>query len=518
MSDEEGLSGQDFRGFPGFSLPFLLLPVEATYCSLHRTRDPACTNRSIFQPNTSTKWTPLGTANPLSAVGLSSFALEIGSVQPYGLSNVGIGRSDAQSPILSNRTIVGTDSKDFSMATFGLSLTAVSLGELGTSATFLARLVDVAQIPSASFSYTAGSSGQNISAKMIPPSLILGGYDKSRFDTSTVLSANFTTAATPDTFKFGVNLASIFVSSDSSGINDEEVFLSSNVALSGSSITVWIDPVLPQLWLPESVCKFFEKAFRLEWNDTAQLYLMNSSTHDWLIQSNRSVTFSLHTSNSNDDIKNFTLSSSAFDLRASWPLVEDDSYYFPLKRASGINVLGRTFLQETYMSVDYERGYFNLSQTTPWNGQLVDIRAVLNSSYDTYTDGNEPGAPAEAPAKSSGVSVGAYAGIGVGIAISVILIALLLSRKKRWWPFRLRRSTQESAVRHEFDKAELHGTALPWAEAMGHERAELQAGEHIHEVNGSGDVHGELPGSNTVHELDSRALATGSEDRISNNR
>lgn len=307
-------------------------------------------------------WEPAGSTNVLSAVGLSNFAVDKGSAQVYGTSNIGIGSSNPRSQALAGRTVAGVDSKDFFMALFGLSNVEVSLGQLGTRATFLSTYVRDADAPSLSFSYTAGSYEPNNVTASVPPSLILGGYDVSRFDSSTTLKTSITNATSASNpFQFAVNLASITISPDPSANISGDTYDPRTIALSGSAVTLYVDPVTPQLWLPESACEVFEKAFRLEWNQTAQLYLMNSSTHDWFVQSNRSVTFSLSTSRTNDDVKNFTLSSSTFNLRATWPLVESDSYYFPLKRSSGTNILGRVFLQETHILVDYERGYFNLS-------------------------------------------------------------------------------------------------------------------------------------------------------------
>src|ERR1019366_4883174 len=51
--------------------------------------------------------------------------------------------------------------------------------------------------------------------------------------------------------------------------------------------------------------------------------------------------------------------------KAKWPLVtKNSSRYFPLKRAANDSqtTLGRAFLQEAYLIVDYERSNFSLYQ------------------------------------------------------------------------------------------------------------------------------------------------------------
>ncbi|KAF1931476.1 uncharacterized protein M421DRAFT_417249 [Didymella exigua CBS 183.55] len=52
---------------------------------------------------------------------------------------------------------------------------------------------------------------------------------------------------------------------------------SSLVQLSDRSLILCIESVNPYLWLPLSASKTFGKAFDLEWNEDAQMYLANSS-------------------------------------------------------------------------------------------------------------------------------------------------------------------------------------------------------------------------------------------------
>jgi hypothetical protein len=58
----------------------------------------------------------------------------------------------------------------------------------------------------------------------------------------------------------------------------------------------------------------------------------------------------------------------AFDLTAQPPLVNTSTRYFALKRASNQTqyTLGRAFLQEAFLTVDYERHNFSLAQAI-WN-------------------------------------------------------------------------------------------------------------------------------------------------------
>lgn len=479
------------------------IPLGASYCNASHGADPDCFYENKFQPNASTSWSSTGSTNALSAVGLSNLAVDKGTTQPYGLMNVGLGKSGVTSLVLTDGMVAGMDSKDFSTALFALSNMEVNFGGLSTKATLISKFASESVISSLSFSYTAGSYDRTNATAGMPPSLVLGGYDASRFDASTIMRVNITKAVSlSNPYQFAVNVASITLHSKDGIDTSDDTYVPSDTPLSDSTLAVYVDSVTPYLWLPLSACEVFEKVFRLTWNETAQLYLINSTSRDWLLRHPKSVTFSFsstQTTPSGSGIKNFTLSSSALDLRVAWPLVETEGYYFPLKRSSGTNMLGRAFLQETHISVDYERGYFNLSQSTPWTNQTEDLVTIVNTTWDKAVD---PGPSGD----FVGISAGAYAGIVLGVTVAVIALALILSWRKKWWPFRSRQKGQEGPDRHDYEKAELHGAAVPWVEAMGQERAELQTQEQRHEVAGLGGVQAELPESHTLYELDANEM------------
>lgn len=61
---------------------------------------------------------------------------------------------------------------------------------------------------------------------------------------------------------------------------------------------------------------------------------------------------------------NIDLPHSTFDLQAGYPIFANSTNYFLIRRAANESqyVIGRAFLQEAYLSVDWERSYFNISQ------------------------------------------------------------------------------------------------------------------------------------------------------------
>jgi len=168
-------------------------------------------------------------------------------------------------------------------------------------------------------------------------------------------------------------------------------------------------------------------------------------------------------------------------LNVTYHYVGSWSYYFPLKRASWPEqyVLGRAFLQETHISVDFDSGYFNLSQ------------ARLGSSQANIVAIQPRG---DVPNKSSRLATGAYAGIGVGAGILAIAIGLLvLSWTKKWWPFK--KANLLIASETHAGKQELHQDAISKVEAMEKKRVELETIESRHGLANSTGLDG-------VHELD----------------
>lgn len=119
--------------------------------------------------------------------------------------------------------------------------------------------------------------------------------------------------------------------------------------LLSEGINVLVDSTVPYLWLPETVCQAFEQAFDISWNPISNVYLVNETLHDKLVERNASVVFQLADSLTGGPSINITLPYASFDLNASYPLVKSQSRYFPLQRANDDTqyTLGRTFFQES---------------------------------------------------------------------------------------------------------------------------------------------------------------------------
>ena len=137
------------------------------------------------------------------------------------------------------------------------------------------------------------------------------------------------------------------------------VVILQSVSYSGSSaatllsdpIQIFIDSTDANLWLPGSACDAFEEAFGLSpppKDDSNGLYLVNETHHNALLDADAEVTFRLSDVAGGGDTVKIVLPYAAFDLKAEYPLVDNTSYYFPLRRAANETqyTLGRVFLQE----------------------------------------------------------------------------------------------------------------------------------------------------------------------------
>lgn len=248
--------------------------------------------------------------------------------------------------------------------------------------------------PSHSFGYTAGAYYR---LKQIPSSLTVGGYDHNRIiphNTSFELSPNQ---------KPVVALNGITVTANPTPASKQSIGWSTNPlplfgSFGSSDLSLYtIDSSTPYLWLPETICEAFEGAFGLTYDDELQLYTFgpNATQHDVL--NNWNMTFKFIIADLPGSTKTVTISLpyAAFDLQLSYPFPglnatssSPPTNYFPIRKATNSTqyTIGRVFLQESYLTVDYERNNFSIYQASfdinaLNNVKLVDISRPRNSSF-----------------------------------------------------------------------------------------------------------------------------------------
>ncbi|KAK5168148.1 uncharacterized protein LTR77_006716 [Saxophila tyrrhenica] len=352
-------------------------------------------------------------------------------------------------PIVRNTTVAGFALDDFYLGVLGINPKPTNFSEDTTGApSYMTLLKDQEHIPSISFGYTAGAHYRDDNTSNPYCSLTLGGYDKTKFFAND-LTWNFAADNSRDIV--------VALQDDSSPVATE---------LLPNAISVYLDATVPQIWLPLESCYVFEYEFGLVYDNATELYLVNNTLHRQLVSRNASITFQLAVDNKGGDVVNIELPYAAFDLTAKSPYQElsDDTYYFPLRRASGESqyTLGRVFFQEAYIAIDYESQKFNVSQRA-WDGSsdqnLVTIPAYsMRSDESSYPGVGSP----DDSSSSSGLSGGVIAGIVIGvIALVVILVLLAIWLRRRRSKAAKQRALENEKLGSASDTASDHDTSSP---------------------------------------------------------
>jgi hypothetical protein len=283
---------------------------------------------------------------------------------------------------------------------FGLNPAPTNFSSKSAPApSYMSNLKSQGHIPSLSYGYTAGAPYR---FGGVFGNLTLGGYDEALFVPNN-LTINFSATGSDLT----VDVEAITVTS---GGGKSQVLSSAS-----SSFPAFIDSSMPYLYLPTSICQKFEEAFSLTFDSATQLYLVNDALHTQLVAKNASVIFTL-TNSTSQALVNITFPYAAFDLTASSPLVQNSTRYFPLKRAKDNTqvILGRTFLQETYLIADYERSQFSIHQRN-WSAAYPTSSPITILPVSTSTTSTT------AAKKNSSLSPGAIAGIVLAVLLSIAL-------------------------------------------------------------------------------------------------
>jgi hypothetical protein len=216
--------------------------------------------------------------------------------------------------------------------------------------------------------------------------------------------------------------------------------------LTQDPFTMYIDSTIAELWLPTAVCAAFEKAFELQYDEKTQLYLVNDEQHQRLKTDNPSITFSLGQKFSTNTTVDITLPYSALDLTASAPYrgLKNATRYFPIRRGAKEDqfVLGRTFLQEAYLHVDWERQNFSV-HAVDWSynkpRKIVPYYSPKDSLNSLSWISTMP----------KHISTGSILGIALGVGLgSALLVSGVL-----WWFWRIRRERKMVAVKEAYAAA-----------------------------------------------------------------
>ncbi|KAL8782220.1 MAG: hypothetical protein Q9213_005586 [Squamulea squamosa] len=477
-----GTPAQDVRTFVSTSSQVSWIVLQGQGC---RPNDGVCAEArgKLYNMNASSTWRPNGFWQLGYERNLGIYANGL-----YGNDTIGLGIQGSGGPTLTDQimAVIGTQQVYVGMFAVNPKRTNYTgITEQG-QASYMTNLKNQSLIPSLSFGYTAGAPYR---LKKVLGSLTLGGYDQSRFTPN-----NMTFSFAPDIDRDIVVGIQSIVSTDRDGSTHD---------LLPTGINAYVDSTVPQIWLPLEACKEFEMAFGLEYDSENQLYPVNNTLHTKLVAQNASITFRLGDSDLGGQSIDITLPYDSFDLQAKPPFSANATRYFPLQRAANESqyTLGRTFLQEAYLTVDWERQNFSISQCSfdPNISQqkLVSIHSVQNATTVTERQG----------ATSNGTIIG----IAIGVAVAVVLIvggiaAFFIIQKRKRKRQRAEATTEGSdeeaeKIRQGFAKAELDTDSDHARYEMGDPKADLYAQTPQDSTNGEVKhpaSHAELMGDQTA--------------------
>jgi hypothetical protein len=314
-------------------------------------------------------------------------------------------------------------------------------------------------------------------------SLTLGGFDVSRFIRNNI---NFPLKEDTD--------RDIVVN-----INDISFVTGTNptrTSLLPRNVYAFIDSTVAEIWLPKWACEQFEKAFNLTFDPVTELYLIDDAKHSALRQLSPNVTFTLSPTPpaSGSSTVTITLPYAAFDLTARPPYrnLTSDSRYFPLRRAANLQqvTLGRTFLQEAYLMVDWERQNFSVSQVAWIPNAEKKIVTIVPPGGNSPSENDATEVVEPAPALSNGSII--------GIAVSIFIVASIIATLS-FLLWRANRRKREEARAKKMEDIELSGPG-----STDGQKAELDASEESSRPVFEKDaaiVQGTKPMAAPVHEM-----------------
>ncbi|KAM0470888.1 hypothetical protein ACHAPX_009641 [Trichoderma viride] len=404
-----GTPAQNLRLLPGTSSTQTLV-VLPEGCQIIKVNDCANSRGDLFNTTASHTWKDIG----LFELGFEN-SLGFTDNGDFGHDTVGLGYLGSGGPVVNNSIIAGIAGTEFYLGVLALNPRPTNFTTQNEpQQSFMQLLKNSSAIPSLSYSYNAGAPYRLNKAL---GSLILGGYDTSAYQ-DTDSSYKFFSDQSRD-LSIGIQSISTNASAD-------------NTVLQSDLISMFIDSAVAEIYLPLDACHAFEKAFGLTYNTTLEMYLVSDSLHSKLTKENPAVTFEVTTPITGGSSFNITFPYASFDLTANPPLIKATSRYFPLKRAANDTqyVLGRTFLQEAYLIVDYERGNFSVHPRV-WNASAESNIVTI------FPPGVKQSEPTPSPSHSSSISGGAIAGIVIGVCILIaaaaaaVLRFLVLPRRKK---------------------------------------------------------------------------------------
>lgn len=268
--------------------------------------------------------------------------------------------------------------------------------------------------------------------------------------------------------------------------------------MNGTFVDAAIDSTVSQMWLPTAVCDKLASTLNLTYDSTTDLYILNSSIHQELLDSNPTFTFKLGATSDSNFATEIPLPYAALNLAADMPLYNVSTPYFPIRRAAHDDqiTLGRAFLQKAYLVVDWEREHFTIGPSSA-NSNTYDVRTIPSISQgQSSSSGKADSTKTTRPGTIAGVVVGAV------MCLALILAAIWYCQRRRTKARHLA-TVQEKDITNS-DIAELPDKRAVSAEAMSSDVFQLheQPMKHL----AMSDERYELQGTSAELELDARGI------------
>jgi hypothetical protein len=268
-----------------------------------------------------------------------------------------------------------------------------------------------------------------------PGSLILGGYDQSRRGKDSITIPSATDVI--------VGVQSITASLRNGAIT-----------VLRPGVFAVLDTAVPELWLPSNVCDQIASVLNLTYHENSGRYTLTEAAHNALQSLEGSLQLKIGTDTYTPPAIIIEIPYRAFDLQASWPIFNTTTRYFPLRKTTNKTqyALGRVFLQEAYLVVDWERDVFELSQAVFSNPMPEpNITTIQPKPLEISTL-----PPPEQIQSDTVLSSGAIAGIAIGSVLLAIAFAL------GWWLWQRKRK-EDIAKKHPgtFQVLQGHGFRGP---------------------------------------------------------
>jgi hypothetical protein len=434
--DGEG-KGQNFKVLISTSSPLALVPAQTEWC----TTSECAQRRGILDAGS------LGFNSESSAskkAGIYTLPVPYwwspGLLLPstnetwggeWSTTTVGLGAASKQSITMPTQYVAKYYFMDFFLGSLGLSVGSVNPGNTPEK-TFLSTMVATNTIASNSYGFTAGAIYRN-GGLGVTGNMVFGGYDISRINWDQRVSISMPNKQN-NTLVVGVN--SILYETD----QDVKQGVESLSGTTGAGFSAVIDSTLPYLVLPDNICDKFVEKFNLGFDRDTGLYTINSTAHTSNQQLNATVSFKISSPQAQDSTtySDIRFPYDAFSLEATDPIYPNKTLYFPIRKSSNGNfILGRTFLQEAYIIVDYERANFTVAPAIFTNPMPTEkLLPIYNTTYNPPTQAPKP--------EHDGLSGGAIAGIVIGIVAVFILLG-----GGAWLYYKRRRAANATTGDHE---------------------------------------------------------------------